>query len=180
MTYPIDEVEAAFRSYWQAGAVNEDWDAWCDVFTDDARYVEHFFGEMVGRETIREWITPIMLDQFPEMYTVYEWHLAGPDGRVVVYMQNRRDHPNGTDVLDFPGVTILEYAGDGKFSFEEDFWALGPAQKTSAAYAHACAESDPQYAARRTRNNWGSGPEWTRGRATYFDRVGAAKRAERT
>lgn len=177
MTYPIEEVDAAFRSYWEVGAVAEDWDGWCDLFTEDARYVEHFFGEMNGRETIRAWITPIMLDQFPEIYTAYEWHLASPDGRVVVYMQNRRDHPNGTDVIDFPGITILEYAGDGKFSLEEDFWALGEAQKTSAAYAQACAELDPGYASKRTRNNWGSGPAWTNGVSTYFESVGAKKRA---
>lgn len=31
--YPIEEVEAAFRAYWQAGAVGEDWDRWADLFT---------------------------------------------------------------------------------------------------------------------------------------------------
>jgi hypothetical protein len=30
-----------------------------------------------------------------------------------VYMQNRRDHPSGTGTIDFPGITILGYAGDG-------------------------------------------------------------------
>ena len=34
-------------------------------------------------------------------------------GRAVVYMQNRRDHPSGRGVIDFPGITILQYAGDG-------------------------------------------------------------------
>ena len=48
-----------------------------------------------------------------------------PDaGRVIVYMQNRRDHPRGEGVIDFPGVTILDYAGNGQWKREEDFWAV--------------------------------------------------------
>ena len=31
-----DELEQAFRTYWQTGAVGEDWDAWADLFTEDA------------------------------------------------------------------------------------------------------------------------------------------------
>jgi len=166
--FEIDEVEQAFRGYWQTGAVAEDWDAWCDLFTDDARYVEHFFGEMRGRETIRAWIRPIMLEDYPELYTVYEWHMASPDGRVVVYMQNRRDHPSGSGVIDFPGVTILQYAGDGRFDFEEDFWAFSTAQRATDAYAAACAELDPDHPAKRTRADWGDGPDWTRGSPSYF------------
>ena len=30
MTFDREEVDAAFRRYWQLGAVGEDWDAWCD------------------------------------------------------------------------------------------------------------------------------------------------------
>lgn len=166
--FELDEVEQAFRHYWRTGAVDEDWDAWCDLFTEDARYVEHFFGEMTGRETIRAWIRPIMLEGYPELYTVYEWHLASADGRIVVYMQNRRDHPSGVGTIDFPGITILRYAGDGKFDFEEDFWALTEAQRATEEYAAACAELDPDHPTKRTRAHWGDGPEWTRGAPTYF------------
>lgn len=172
-TYDLAEVEDAFRNYWRAGAVGEDWDAWCDLFTEDALYVEHFFGDMQGRETIREWINPIMLEQFTELYTVYEWHMTSPDGRVVVYMQNRRDHPSGTGVIEFPGVTILGYAGDGRFSFEEDYWDFLGAQRATKEYAQACAEFDAEHAAKRTRLDWGDGPDWTRGAPSYFERAGA-------
>ena len=35
-TFDRDEVEAAFRNYWELGAAGEDWDAWCDqCFTED-------------------------------------------------------------------------------------------------------------------------------------------------
>ncbi len=166
-TYPIDEVEAAFRTYWQTGAVGEDWDAWADLFTEDALYVEHVLGNLHGREEIRAWIRPIMA-QYGELYTVYEWHMADPSGRVVVYMQNRRDHPSGEGVLDFPGITILQYAGGGKWSKEEDYWAGPAAARTTEEYEIARKQLDRDHRKKRTRRNWGDGPDWTRGAATYW------------
>ncbi len=125
MTFDRDEVEAAFRTYWQLGAVDEDWDMWCDTcFTEDVTYIEHILGNKQGREAVRAWIKPTMAD-YGEIYTAYEWHMVDDDGRVVVYMQNRRDNPEpGAPPIDFPGMTVLQYAGNGQFSLEEDFWSL--------------------------------------------------------
>ena len=134
MTFDRDEVEAAFRNYWALGAVGEDWDAWCDeCFTEDVTYIEHILGSKDGREAVRAWIKPTMED-YGEIYTAYEWHMVGDDGRVVVYMQNRRDNPEpGGAPIDFPGITVLQYAGDGKFSLEEDFWSLPEATDDAEA-----------------------------------------------
>ena len=55
-----EDMESAFRHYWRCGAVGEDWDAWADLFTLDADYVEHVLGNLKGREAIRAWIKPIM------------------------------------------------------------------------------------------------------------------------
>ena len=41
---------------------------------------------------MRAWIKPTM-EEYGEIYTAYEWHMIDDDGRVVVYMQNRRDNP---------------------------------------------------------------------------------------
>lgn len=169
-TFERDEIERAFVRYWRTGAVGEAWDAWADLFTVDAVYVEHVLGSMRGREAIRAWITPIMA-RYGEVYTVYEWHMVDPaNGRVCVYMQNRRDHPSGTGVLDFPGITILHYAGDGRFDYEEDLWAVPAAQRATAEYEAACAAYDPDHRARMTRHDWGAGPEWTRGGPSYAER----------
>lgn len=176
-TYDIDEVEAAFRNYWQTGAVDEDWDGFADNFSEGAEYREHFLGNLSGREEIRAWIKPIMAD-YPELYTAYEWHVCEPSGRVIVYMQNRRDNPDPEGgPIDFPGITILQYAGDAKFSMEEDFWSVKGGVETSKRYAAACATFDPDHPAKRTRRNWGSGPEWTRGAASYVESAGARKAA---
>ena len=61
--------------------------------------------------------------------------MVDDDGRVVVYMQNRRDNPEpGAPPIDFPGMTVLQYAGDGKFSLEEDFWSLPEGIETLKQY----------------------------------------------
>jgi hypothetical protein len=165
-----DELEEAFRTYWRTGAVGENWDAWADLFTEDAEYREHILGPKAGREAIRAWIKPIMAN-FGEIYTAYEWHVVDEAaGRVVVYMQNRRDHPSGTGTIDFPGVTILEYAGNGRWQVEEDFWSLTEGEAASKAYAAACAQHDPEHAKKRTRLDWGRGPAWTRGARSYDER----------
>jgi hypothetical protein len=160
--WDVDEVEAAFRDYWRAGAVGEDWDRFADCFTEDVEYREHFLGWMHGREEVRSWITKIMAD-YPELYTVYEWHMVDPSGRVVVYMQNRRDHPDpASPPIDFPGVTVLQYAGGGRFSLEEDFWAVNDGIRTAKEYADACARFDPDHPRKRTRRDWGGTPAWAR------------------
>lgn len=166
--FAVSEVEEAFRLFWQTGMIREDWDAWVDLFTDDVVYVEHVLGTMHGREVVRAWIVPLM-EQYGEIYGVYNWHMVHPSGRVVFHMINRRDHPSGEGRLDFPGITILQYAGGGKWSREEDFWAekLGVVQFQE--YEQALKTHDPGHREKRTRLDWGDGPEWTKGPASFWD-----------
>jgi hypothetical protein len=170
MGFERDDLEQAFQKYWRTGAVGEDWDAWADLFTEDAQYVEHVLGNLEGREAIRAWIKPIMA-QYGELYTVYEWHSIDPaSGRAIVYMQNRRDHPSGRGTIDFPGVTILDYAGNGRWRREEDFWAVPRAQATFTEYLEACKQFDPGHREKKTRLDWGGGPAWTRGARSWAER----------
>ncbi|MBW2399924.1 MAG: nuclear transport factor 2 family protein [Deltaproteobacteria bacterium] len=137
-SFKRDEIEQAFRKYWHAGAVAEDWNGFAEMFTEDAQYVEHVLGSMRGREAIRSWIVPIM-EQYCELYTAYEWHTVDEDAdRVIVYMQNRRDHPSGSGTIDFPGITILHYAGGGLFDLEEDFWSVPGGQATTVELDAGC------------------------------------------
>ena len=63
-------------------------------------------------------------------------------------MQNRRDNPEpGAPPIDFPGMTVLQYAGDGKFSLEEDFWSLPEGTETLKRYSAACKQFDPDFRA---------------------------------
>ena len=165
-----EELEEAFRTYWRTGAVGERWEEWSDLFTEDADYHERILGSLKGRKVIREWIVPIM-EQYGELYTAYEWHTVDPElGKAIVYMQNRRDHPSGRGIIDFPGITILDYAGGGKWRQEEDYWALPASRQALKEYQEACAKHDPEHASKRTRLDWGRGPAWTRGARTWFER----------
>ena len=166
-----DELEQAFRTYWRTGAVGEDWDAWADLFTEDADYVEHVLGTHEGPRGDPR------LDQAD--HGAVSARSTPPtsgtpstrsSGRVVVYMQNRRDHPSGRGTIDFPGITILEYAGGGKWKLEEDFWAVPKAQATLKEYEQACQELDPDHRKKQTRLDWGNGPDWTRGARSYAER----------
>jgi len=120
MAAPREEVEAEFQKYVDRGKAN-DWSAWADQFTEDARYVEHAMGSFEGREAIREWIVTTMGSVSGMSFPV-EWHVI--DGnRVVMYCWNVFDPLEGMKgEYKFAVVTILEYAGDGLWSLEEDVY----------------------------------------------------------
>lgn len=166
--FDLEEVEQAFRRFWQTGMIREDWNAWVDLFTEDVVYDERILGTMHGREAVRAWIVPLM-EQYGEIYGVYDWHMADPSGRVVFRMINRRDHPSGKGVLDFPGVSILQYAGNGQWSSEEDYWPEKLGISRFQEYGEALERHDPGHRSKRTRKQWGNGPGWTIGRASYWD-----------
>ena len=90
--YGREEIEQAFQHLWQVGPVGEDWTAQVDLYTDDCVYFDHHYGTM-NPEEFGTWCDQLMNEQFPELYTAYEWHKIDGDD-VVVLMQNRRDNPD--------------------------------------------------------------------------------------
>lgn len=118
--YPRDEVEAEWHTFVARGDAN-DWSAWADQFTEDAEYVEHAMGTFHGREAIRAWITETMASVSGMSFPV-DWHVV--DGnRVVMYCWNVFDPlPGMNGEYKFAVVTILEYAGNGQWSREEDVY----------------------------------------------------------
>jgi hypothetical protein len=91
-------------------------------------------------------------------------------------MQNRRDHPDPSrPPIDFPGMTVLQYAGDGKFSLEEDFWSLPEGIETAERAEALYRDLDPSFPSKRTRRNWGNGPDCTRGADSYAESRGATR-----
>lgn len=175
MTFEVGEIEEAFRHFWNVGMIREDWDAWSDCFTEDVDYYERMLGTMKGRETVRAWIKPLM-EKYTSIYGVYEWHTVDPSGRVVFYMQNRRDRPGGGEPIDFAGITILQYAGGGLFCMEEDYWAYKDSIEAHTTYEKLAKQHDPDHARRRTRLDWGSGPDWTKGPASFWEHPHHAQR----
>lgn len=119
-----EELEREFAKYRERGAAG-DWNAWADQFTEDARYVEHEFGVFEGREAIREWITATMsgwpgneMPAFP-----VEWYLIDEQrGWIVAKIWNRMNDPGDGSLHQEYNLTVLHYAGDGLWSYEEDVY----------------------------------------------------------
>jgi ketosteroid isomerase-like protein len=114
------EVEDAWRHFVAAGEAG-DWSAWADLHSEDGVWVEHHLGTFVGREAIRKAILEVMAP-VPMMTFPVEWHVI--DGSRVVYYpwQVLPDPRGGDEVYRFGCVTILEYAGDGLWSRQEDLY----------------------------------------------------------
>ena len=121
MSFSDDEVRAAYEHFVAVGD-SGDWEAWADLHTVDGVWMEHHLGRFEGREAIREAITSVMAMAPPTMSFPVAWVVFdGP--RVVFYpWQVLPDPTGGDEVYRFGCVTILEYGGDGQFSYQEDIY----------------------------------------------------------
>ena len=126
--FDADEIEAAFVAYQEAAAhagATGDWGPWVDLFTEDATYVEHLYGTFTGREEIRAWITSTMAPWPNSAFTSFpcEWHVVDVDrGWVLTKVWNRLEDPGDGSVFEQCNLTILHYAGGGRWSHEEDIY----------------------------------------------------------
>lgn len=119
-TWTRDEIEDAYRHFVAVGD-EQDWDAWADLHTEDGVWVEHHLGTVRGREAIRTLIKKAMAAA-PAMLFPVEWHVI-EGNRVVYYPWQVFPDPTGGDAdYRFGCVTILEYAGDGLWSVQEDIY----------------------------------------------------------
>ncbi len=122
------ELEEAFANYQKVARTageSGNWDAWADLFTEDATYIEHLYGRMGGREAIRRWITKTMA-QYPNDEMIHfpiEWYIIDEErGWVVCQVWNRMADPGDGSLHQEYNFTLLKYAGDGKWSYEEDIY----------------------------------------------------------
>ncbi len=105
-----------------------DWTIWSDLFTEDAEYVEHHYGKFSGRAAIQAWITETMatwpnseMKEFP-----HDWCVCDEErGWWICQIENRFADPGDGKVYEQYNITVLKYAGDMQFSYEED--AYNPA-----------------------------------------------------
>ena len=98
------------------------------VDTEDATYYEHHFGRFWGRERIRSWITETM-SQYPachmKAFPVTWYSIDVKKGWVFCEVMNRMEDLGDNRIHQEPNLTVLHYAGNGLFSYEED--AYNPA-----------------------------------------------------
>ena len=107
----------AVRTKIEAGELP--WSALADFFTDDATFIDPAWGRIHGIDEITKFLDESMLGledwKFPTQWTMI-------DGNRVVSMWYNRlagQRDDGTH-YETPGVSIMHYAGNGKFNFEMD------------------------------------------------------------
>src|ERR1700680_3550991 len=74
---PLTELKREYQNFKAVSdecARTADYNGFADLFTEDCTYIEHVFGEMHGREAVRQWIVPIMME-YPndQMTYTHEW-----------------------------------------------------------------------------------------------------------
>ena len=156
--FPRQEVEEAWAEFQRRGVQTQDWAGWADLFTDDALYEEHNLGVFHGRDEIKSFIVDTMKD-YPEMTLWIEWSVI--DGnRIGFYIWNNLPDPTGTGQrFGFPNTTLLEYAGDGKFSFEGDYYNPVDAERVFRSWLEAGGKrTTPQDPSLRGIDNWNPEP----------------------
>lgn len=124
--WPRSEIEAAFDHYQKTAlraGTSGDWNDWAELFTEDATYVEHLFGTFGGREAIRSWISRTMARNENMRFFPIEWYVIDEErGWVVCQVWNRMVDPGDGSLHQAYNFSLLKYAGDGKWSYEEDVY----------------------------------------------------------
>ncbi len=128
-TWSRSEVEAAFADYNAAVQVavdTGDWSHLSNVFTHDAVYIDYGDGRMRGRAEITMWLTHTMnmfplseMVAFPILWSVIE----DGTGRVISKVRNVMRDPGDGSVHEIHNIAVMEYAGDGMWSYEEDAYS---------------------------------------------------------
>jgi hypothetical protein len=102
-----------------------DWPRFADLFTEDATYCEHVYGDFTGREEIRPWIVETMTTHpgsemvaFPPAWSV----LDAPTNRVICEIRNIMRDPGDGSVHEASNITILTFDDAGNLVREEDIY----------------------------------------------------------
>jgi len=95
------------------------WSDLCQFFTDDAYYVDPAWGRYEGIETIRQFLDESMRGlegwEFPTQWTMVDGN------RLVSCWMNRLPGQRADgSYYEAPGISIIHYAGNGRFSSSED------------------------------------------------------------
>jgi uncharacterized protein (TIGR02246 family) len=129
--FPIEELRNAyekFKTVSDESAASADYNAFAELFTEDCTYVEHAFGEMHGREAVRQWIVPLMRSYPNDQMVRYthDWVFFDDEGgRIVFSARTHMADPGDGKPYSATNWTMIDYAGSGLFSREEDIYNPG-------------------------------------------------------
>ena len=86
VTYSREELAAAHDhliALSVAAQASGQWDDYCELFTEDALYIEHFLGTYHGRDEIKQWLIPAMT-AWPQMRFPVQWRTFNEEEGLVV------------------------------------------------------------------------------------------------
>ena len=123
MPHPREEVEAAVARYVEVRERmdrNEGgWEDMAALFTDDATYIDPAWGRIDGLAEIRTFMKDSMAGLEDWLFPI-EWIAIDGDHVVVKWTQRLPGRRPDGSAYDNSGVSLLTYAGDGRFSKSED------------------------------------------------------------
>ena len=129
-SHPREEIEATLERFVVANRLSEqdgNWERLADFYTDDAVYVYAGLaaGGMVearGRDAIRRLVLARDMEDYRGWTFPHEWAVIDGD-RIVTKWQNRGPgrRADGSSI-EAPGISVIEYAGDGKFKSQWDLY----------------------------------------------------------
>ncbi len=94
------------------------WSALDAHFTEDVVFIDPAWGRVVGIDAVREFLVESMRGleawTFPEAWTMVEGNRV-----VSLWWQRMGERPDGGR-YECPGISVLYYAGDGRFCYEMD------------------------------------------------------------
>jgi hypothetical protein len=156
-----DEMEQQFRHYYLTGPVHEDWDAWGNLFTEDATYTDHMWGVFHGPSEVAQFLNGTM-SFASHVYSALVWYNI--DGHRIVYKcLNRADNPEpGGSPIEFPSLQVIEYAGNGKWSSEDDWWTIAEMKEFNLRWQAAAAKYGAPGEDNLSRKDWGTWVDWAR------------------
>jgi hypothetical protein len=122
------ELELALQHYQatvRRAYAEQNWNLFAELFTEDANYNEHAYGRFSGRPAIAEWAVRTMttfpgnaMAEFPVGWAVFD-----PDRDwIVCDIRNLMRDPGDGSQHEASNLTILHYAGNNQFSYEEDVY----------------------------------------------------------
>ena len=124
----MSDLEAGFEHYQatvRRAVAERDWTLFAGLFTEDASYNEHAYGRFSGRAAIADWAVHTMTTFPGNAMTAFpiSWSVLDEDrGWIVCEVQNVMPDPGDGEVHQSPNLTILHYAGNNQFSYEEDVY----------------------------------------------------------
>ncbi len=127
--FSVAEMAEAFEEFQRLGARGRNWPEWSALFTDDATYIEHCLGRFRGAKGVEAFILEAMKPVAPMTFSV-DWAIIQPPHLAFDIWNHMPDPARAGTKYSFSNLSLLIYAGNGKWSWEEDFYAPNDSSET--------------------------------------------------